>query len=146
MLVGWAVILVLAAVSDIGTLAVSEHPVEVDSGEYAVLWDHVILGGGFESVQVLEAGGVSLTKDVGHKGVAVVDAVDVVALEELKHIVLDNGVLCDSGAHSTGGLETDSVTKSEDVVEALMLESVLVDVDQSLAVSDTGILNPLVSP
>lgn len=107
--------------------------------------DRVILGCGLVVVQVLEAGCVSVSELEGHESVAVVNSVDLLTLEELEHVVLHDGVLCCGGTLSTGSIETDSVTKCEDVVVGVMLKSVLVDIDETFAVSEAGILNPLVS-
>lgn len=142
--VGWPVVLVLAAVSNIGALSGSEHPVNVDSGEDAVVGDSVVLGCRLESVQVREAGSISLTQDEGHEGVTVVDAIDVFALQELEDVVLHDGVLVNSGSLSAGSLETNCVAKGEDIVEAVVLEGVLVNIDESIVVCEAGILDPLV--
>jgi hypothetical protein len=105
----------------------------------------MVLGCGLVIVQVLEAGCVSVSEEEGHESVAVVNSVDLLTLEELEHVVLHDGVLGSSGTLSTGGLETDGITEGEDVVVGVVLKSVLVDVDETFAVSETGILNPLVS-
>lgn len=144
-LVWWPVVLVLAAVGDISTLSATKHPVKVDSGEDAVVGHGVVLGCRLESVQVREAASVPLTQDEGHKGVTVVDAVDVFALQELKHVVLHDGVLVNGGSLGAGSLETNGVTEREDIVEAVVLKGVLVYINQALAVCETGILDPLVS-
>jgi hypothetical protein len=104
----------------------------------------VILGSGLEVVLVLEAGGVSVSEEEGHEGVTIIDTVDLVALEELEDVVLNDGVLGGSGTLGTGGLETDGITESENVVVLLVLESVLVNIEKTLAVCEVGILDPLV--
>lgn len=107
--------------------------------------DHVVLGCSLVVMQVLEAGCVSVSEEEGHESVAIIDSVDLLTLEELENVVLHDRVLGSSGTLSTGGLETDGVTKGEDVVEGVVLKSVLIDIDETFAVSKTGILNPLVS-
>jgi hypothetical protein len=110
-----------------------------------VVGDHVVLGCGLVVVQVLEAGCVSVSEEEGHERVAVIDSVDLLTLEELENVVLYDGVLGSGSTLSTGGLETDGVSKGEDVVIGVVLKSVLVDIDQTFAVTETSILNPLVS-
>jgi len=66
-LVWWPVVLVLAAVGDICALSATEHPIEVDSGEDAVVGHCVVLGCRLESVEVREAASVPLTQNEGHK-------------------------------------------------------------------------------
>lgn len=144
MAVGWAVVLVETGVGVVHTLLTVHHPVEVDSGEDTVVGDHVVLGCGLKVVLVLEAGGVSVSEEERHESVTIIHTIDLVTLKVLEHVVLDDGVLGGSGTLGTGGLETNGITETEDVVVLLVLESVLVDIDEAFTVCKIGILNPLV--
>ena len=114
------------------------HSAEIPSGEDAVMGDQVVHGVGLVVVQVLEVGGVRVAQEEWHEGVTIIHSVELLAFHELLQVVLDHRGLCDGSRLSTGGLNTDAITESEDVLEALVLESVRVHIDDAIAVGDLG--------
>lgn len=116
------------------------HSFEVDVREDAVVGDSMVHGVGLEVVQVLEASSVGLTKDQRHEGVSIVDSVAVFAFHEIEKVVLDNRVLSHSSILGGGGTSGGAVTESENVLEYLVLKSVLVDVNETLVVKETSTL------
>lgn len=98
----------------------------------------VVSGMGLVVVQVLEAGGVVLSQDHGHEGVSIIDSVGVLTLHVLKKVVLDNGVLGHSSIHGRGGTSGSAVTESEHVLIVLVLKSVLVNINKTLIIEETG--------
>ena len=77
-----------------------------------------------------------MTKVEGHEGVAIIKSVELTAFHELLNVVLDDGGLVDGSGLSSGGVHASAVSESEDVFEALVLESVGVDIDDALLVCD----------
>lgn len=71
-----------------------------------------------------------------HVAVTVVNRIQLVTFHELLHVVLHYWALGNCCVQCTCGSTLDAVSKCEDVVESLMLESVWVDIDKACAVSD----------
>jgi hypothetical protein len=72
-------------------------------------------------MQVLEVGCVRMAKVEGQEGIAVIDCVEVLTFHELLNVVLDDRGLMDGSSLSSGGVDTNAVTKSKDVLKAFML-------------------------
>jgi hypothetical protein len=126
-----------------GLNTAAHHSAEVDVGEDTIVGHGVVHGVRLIVVQVLEAGGVVLTQDQRHEGVSVVDSVGVLTIHKLEKVVLDNGVLGHSGILSRGSTSSGAVTEGEHVLEGLVLESVLVDIDETLFVKEASALELL---
>ena len=77
-----------------------------------------------------------MTKVEWHVCVSVIDSVKFLAFHELLKVVLDNWALVDCSSLSSSGVNSDAVSEGEDVLESLVLESVGVHIDYSLAVGD----------
>lgn len=127
-----------ASVSVGGLNTAAHHSTEVDVREDAVVGHSMVHGVGLVVVQVLEAGGVVLTQDQRHEGVSVVDGVGVLTIHKLKKVVLDNRVLGHSGILGRGSTSGSAVTEGEDVLESLVLKSVLVNINKTLIVKKTS--------
>lgn len=120
------------------------HAAEVPSGEEAVVRNAMIQSMRLVVMKVLEVGGIRVAKIEGHIGVTIIDSIEVTALHELLNIVLDDGGLVDSSSLRSSSVDSDAITESEDVLEALVLKSVGVNINDTLAVSDLGISELLV--
>jgi hypothetical protein len=101
--------------------------------------DSVVEGSRFEVVQVREVGCLTVTEEERLVRVAVIHTVEFFALEETDQVVLNNWVLSDGCVVGTGGFEADSVTEREDILELVVLESVLVHVHQAFLVTKAGL-------
>ena len=97
----------------------------------------VVGAGRLEVVKVGEASTIDGAKIARHVLVAIVDSVTVLALEELENVLLYDRVLADGTSIGSGGLARDAVTDSENVLKAVMLKRVAVDIDHTLAVAHT---------
>ena len=120
------------------------HAAEVPSGEQAVVRNAMVHSMRLVVMKVLEVRGIRVTKIEWHIGVTIIDSVKVTALHELLNIMLDDGGLMDSSSLGSSSVDTDAITESEDVLEALVLKSVGVHINDTLAVSDLGISELLV--
>jgi hypothetical protein len=78
-----------------------------------------------------------VTEEEWHEGVSVIDTIEFLALHELLEVVLHNRALMNSSTLCSGGVDTDAVTESEHVLEALVLESIRVHIDNALASCET---------
>lgn len=78
-----------------------------------------------------------MTKIEWHVCVSIIDSVEFFAFHELLKVVLDNGALMDGSSLSSGGIYSDAISESKDVLESLVLESVRVHVNNALAIGDT---------
>lgn len=110
---------------------------EVDVAEHSVVGHVVVSGGGFEVVVVGEGGGVRVAQVKRHELVPVVDSVQFFSVEELLDVLLHNRVLSNCTLLSSSSVETNNITESEDVLEFLVLESVFIDIDSSVSLSDS---------
>ena len=137
--VRWSVIFLEARVFFSLCKLALNHAGEVLLGEDTVLRDPVVHWCGLVVVKMLEIGSVGVTKKEWHECVAIVNSVYFLALEEAQHVVLDNRVLSHSGRVSSGGIETNSITKSKNVVVGLVLQSVLVYINTSSFVSEASV-------
>jgi hypothetical protein len=109
------------------------HSAEVPSGEDAVLRNHVVLWVWLEVIQVLEAGCIRVTEEEWQECIAVINSVKLFAFQELLQVMLNNWCLMDGSGLCPGSVDTNAITESEDVLEALVLKSVGVHVNYSLA-------------
>lgn len=137
--VGWTVSLLEVSVFLSLTLLGLQHSSEVCPGKHSVLGHPVVHGSGLEVMKMLEVRGIGVSDVEGHEGVAIVDSVAVLAVDVVQNIVLDNGVLSHGGDVGPGGIPTDAVTESKDVLMLIVLESVSVNVDKSGGVGETGL-------
>jgi hypothetical protein len=120
------------------------HAAEVPSGEQAVVRNAMVHSMRLVVMKVLEVRGIRVTKIEWHIGVTIIDSIKVTALHELLNIVLDDRGLVDSSSLGSSSVDTDAITESEDVLEALVLKSVGVHINYTLAVSDLGVSELLV--
>lgn len=72
-----------------------------------------------------------------HVLVSVVHGVQLLSIQELLHVVLDDWVLGNRSLLGSGCIEANHVSESENVFEFLALESVLVNIDRSISVSNS---------
>jgi len=133
-----------ASVLSSHALLVGHHVVEVDVGEDTVVGNGVVSRCGLVIVKMGETGGISESKIERHVLVSVVDGIGVLTLKVLEKVVLHDGVLADSTGVGTGGVAGDAITDGEDVLVLVVLESVLVDIDHTLRIANTGIEEELV--
>lgn len=71
-----------------------------------------------------------------HVCVAVIDSIQFLAFHELLDVVLDDWALVDGSSLSSGGVYSNAISEGEDVLESLVLESVWVNINDSLTVCD----------
>ena len=137
--VRWAVVLlevrVLLAFFEVGT----HKALEVSLREEAVGWAPVIQGSWLVVPKVRHADHVRVGKQQRHVRVAIVDAVQLLAVQELSQVVLYNWVLGDSSVLGSSGLTGNTVTKGEDVLKSLVLQGVRVHIDEASGISDTSL-------
>ena len=99
---------------------------------------------GLVVMQVLEVRGIRVAKIEGHESVTIIDSVEFLAFHELFNILLHNGSLMNGGSLSSCGVNTNAVAESKDVFKALVLKSVWVHIDNTLAISNLRIKKLLV--
>jgi hypothetical protein len=90
-----------------------------------------------EVIQVLEAGGIRVTEEEWQECISVINSVKLFAFKELLQVMLNNWCLMDCSGLCPGSVDTNAITESEDVLEALVLESVGVHVNDSLVGCNT---------
>ena len=137
--VGWALALREGGVLRAHALLVRHHVVEVDVREDAVVRHRVVCWGRLVVVQVRESGAIRGTQVEGHVLVSIVNGVALLALEELEHVVLHDWVLSDGAGVGTGGGTRDAVTDGKDILVLVVLQSVAVNVNHALRVTDTRV-------
>ena len=142
--VRWALALSKAGVLLAHSLLLPHHIIEVGVREDTVMGNAVVLGGRLEVVEMRESSTVCMTKIGRHVLVAIVDSVALLAFEELKNVMLYDGVLCDGAGVGTGGIAGNAVTNGKDVLKAVMLKRVAVNIDHTLLVAHTRIEEELV--
>lgn len=142
--VRWSLSLSEAGVLLTHLLLVGHHVVEIEVGEDAVVGDAIIGGCGLEVVQMGETGAVMVTQVMGHVLVTIVDGVAVLAIKETENVLLHDRVLMDSASVCTTGLSADTITESEDILITVVLESVAVDINHTLSVTNSRVKQELV--
>lgn len=75
------------------------------------------------------------TEEEGEERISVIDSIQVISLQVLLEIVLDNGRLSHSGVLRSSGWEVGARPKGEDILVSVVLESVWVDVNKPVVVS-----------
>jgi len=113
------------------------HATEVPSCENTVVRDQMVHGMRLEPVEMLEASSIRVAKQEWHVGITVIDCIEFLAVHKLLEIVLDNGALVDCCCLGSGGVDADAITKGKDVLEALVLESVGVHINDTLGGGNT---------
>jgi hypothetical protein len=88
-------------------------------------------------VQVLEITGIRVAEIEGKERVSIIYAVQFLAIHELLNILLDNRSLVDSSCLSSGGIDTNAITKGEDVLITLVLKSIWVDIYDTFLIGNT---------
>ena len=79
-----------------------------------------------------------MTEVEGQERVSVIDTVQFLTIHELLNVLLDNRGLVDSSSLGSGGIDTDAISESENVLITLVLKGVWVDIDDTFAVGDAG--------
>ena len=131
------------ALLEVGELLAHSHlalhlAAEIPSREQAVVRNAMIHSMGLVVMKMLEVRGIRVTKIEWHIGVTIIDSIQVTALHELLNIVLDDRGLVDSSSLGSSSIDSDAITESKDVLEALVLKSVGVNINDTLTVSDIG--------
>jgi hypothetical protein len=72
-------------------------------------------------MEVLEVRGIRMSKPEGHESVTIIDGIEFFTLKELLDIVLNDWSLMDGSCLCSGCVDTNAITKSEDVLESLVL-------------------------
>ena len=95
---------------------------------------------GFEVMQVLEVRSILVSKVEWHERVAIVNCIALLAVQVLQNVVLNNWVLVDCSNVGSGKIfSSNAVSEGEDVLVRLVLKRVLVNIDEALMVTKTGI-------
>ena len=89
--------------------------------------------------QVLEASHVRVTNEEWHIGVAIIYSTKLSTLKVCLHIMFHNWCLSVGGMLSSSGLTINAITKSENVSESLVLQSIWANVDHTVFTRDTGV-------
>lgn len=98
----------------------------------------MIIGSWLEVPGVLEAVSIRVAEIEWHVRVSIVDTVQLLTIHELLNVVLDNWVLGMSSMLSSSGISLNAVTKSKDILESSVLESVWVDIDEASVVGNSS--------
>lgn len=99
----------------------------------------MVLGMRFKVIIVSERGGIGVTKEEGKEGVTIIDLVEFLSFHKLLQVVLDNGFLVEGSGLGSGGVDVNAITKGEDVVILVVLESVGVYAHHTVFVTETSI-------
>lgn len=113
--------------------------VEVLLRELTIVWNPVVECSWLVVPQVLEAGHVRVTNEEWHISVAIIYSTKLPTLEVCLHIIFHNWCLGVGGMLSSSGLTINAITKSENVGESLVLESIWANVDHTVSTRDTGV-------
>jgi hypothetical protein len=114
-----------------------KHSSKVPSREDAVVRDSMIHRVRLVVVQVLEITGIRVAEIEGKERVSIIYAVQFLAIHELLNILLDNRSLVDSSCLGSGGIDTNAITKGEDVLITLVLKSIWVDIYDTFLIGNT---------
>lgn len=125
-------------------LLVGHHVVEVEVGEDAVVRDAIVGGCGLEVVKMGETSAVMVTQVVRHVLVTIVDGVAVLSIKETENVLLNDRVLLDSASVCATGLSANAITESEDILITVVLESVAVNINHTLGVTNSRVKQELV--
>ena len=117
------------------TLEVLVHASKVLLAEDAVMGHEVVPSSGLVVVRVREASRLGHGKVQREESVSIVNGVHLLTVQVFEHIVLDDRVLCLSSGVGPGQLTTDAVAKGKNVFITLVLQSVFVDIDETVGIS-----------
>ena len=95
-------------------------------------------------MQVLEVGCIRVAEEEWHEGIAIINSIKVTAFHELLNIVLHNRGLVDSCSLSSSSVDANTISESENVLEALVLKSVRINIYNTLAVGNARVSKLLV--
>lgn len=73
-------------------------------------------------------------------GVTIIDAIEFLSCHELQDVVLDNWVLSSSSNVGSCNVTSDCITPGKDVLVSFVLKSVLVDINETIRISNSSIL------
>lgn len=130
-----SLVLAVARVIFCLTLEVLVHASEVLLAEDAVMGHEVVPSSGLVVVRVREASRLGHGKVQREESVSIVNGVHLLTVQVFEHIVLDDRVLCLSSGVGPGQLTTDAVAKGKNVFITLVLQSVFVDIDETVGIS-----------
>ena len=130
-----SLVLAVARVIFCLTLEVLVHASEVLLAEDAVMGNEVVPSSGLVVVRVREASRLGHGKVQREESVSIVNGVHLLTVQVFEHIVLDDRVLCLSSGVGPGPLTTDAVAKGKNVFITLVLQSVFVDIDETVGIS-----------
>ena len=130
-----SLVLAVARVIFCLTLEVLVHASEVLLAEDAVVGHEVVPSSGLVVVRVREASRLGHGKVQREESVSIVNGVHLLTVQVFEHIVLDDRVLCLSSGVGPGQLTTDAVAKGKNVFITLVLQSVFVDIDETVGIS-----------
>lgn len=118
------------------------HLVEVRQG--SCVRSEVISLGWLEIMSMGEGGHLTSSKVQNLLRESIPNSIWLLSVNESKHVILDNWALRLDSALSSGQISSNAVTKGEDVLILLVLQSVLVHIDHAGRVSDASIHQELV--
>lgn len=111
------------------------HASEVLLAEDAVMGHEVVPSSGLVVVRVREASRLGHGKVQREESVSIVNGVHLLAVQVFEYIVLDDRVLCLSSGVGSGQLTADAVAKGKNVFITLVLQSVFVDIYETVRIS-----------
>jgi hypothetical protein len=120
------------------------HAAKVPLGEQSVVGDNVVKSVGLVIMEMLEVSGIRMAEIEGQESVTIIDTIKFTTLQELPDVVLNNWSLVDGGSLSSGGIDTNAVTEGKDVLEALVLKSVWININNTLIIGDLRVEQLLV--
>lgn len=116
-----------------------EHSSEIPSGEDTIVRNPVIHGVRLIVMVVLEVAGVRMSKVEGHESVTIIDCIKLLAIQELLEVVLYNWALIDSSCLGSSCINSNAISKGKDVLEALVLKSVRIDINDTFFISNARV-------
>ena len=112
---------------------------EVSVSDHTISWLPVVVTVGFVVVEMREWGGMGVAHEKWEVRVSIIDSIRILSVHESKNVVFDDWALGHGGSARSSDVSSNSITKSEDVFESLVLEGIWVDIDQTISVSDSTV-------
>jgi len=112
---------------------------EISVSKHSISWLPVIVGCGFEVVEMSKGGSVGMAHEKWEVRISIIDSITFLSVHESENVVFDDWALGHGGSHRSSNVSSDGITESKDVFESFVLKGMWVYINQTIGISDTAV-------
>lgn len=139
MTVWWSMILLEWSVFNSSSELRFQLIIEITFCEEAILWESMVVWCWLIIPGMRESSSMGVTHIEREIGKSIIDSIKFSSSKEFQKIIFDNWVLSHSSSVGSCGISSNGISESKDVFKSLVLKSILVDINETICISNAWV-------